>query len=110
MQNEGGKTQEGTQTEKNERSEGRLALFPGFFFFIGFKNGLILKRFFFDLCIGNAFGLLLFFHEFPVEQNANKADVKLANFTCPARTLPVVLCGGRCVFLCNPAGFRWKHV
>ena len=67
---------EGAQTEKSERSEGRLALFPGFFFFIGFKNSLILERFFFDLCIRNAFGLLLFFHELPVEQNANKAGAK----------------------------------
>ncbi|EBZ2444076.1 hypothetical protein D8Z12_24165, partial [Salmonella enterica subsp. enterica serovar Kentucky] len=29
--------------------------------------------------------------QYSIEQSANKAGVKLANFTCPARTVPLVM-------------------
>lgn len=47
-------------------------------FFIGSKNRLIPERFFFDLCKGNAFGLLMFFHEFPIEQKRIKQAINVA--------------------------------
>ena len=32
---------------------------------------------------------------FPLSSHANKAGVKLANFTCPARMLPLYSCAGK---------------
>lgn len=54
-------------------------------FFIGGKNSLILERFFFDLCKGNSVGLLIFFHEFPVEQKRIKQALNVAS-QCPEYT------------------------
>lgn len=43
---------------------------------------------------------------FPLSSHANKAGVKLANFTCPARMLPLYSCAGKSGNRCSRACIR----